>query len=329
MDNTKKKLEVNQPPFGSEQEVDLYTDEQVNGGPREAALGDDGPRSLAWVGPNAALPPSAAKSHSNGVTFMSSLSAALPAKEHMHTSTLNYHITKSSALQSDPARGSASVKLAKHPCEESAFDTADLESHSLQAELTGLPQRVTGTSRFCSCLNTPSGCVQRCVECNVSHNIACASNGHCNKLGHQLEYTNLLSEESELRAGSPARRVGVSQSLSSSAAMSSLALHDDPRAMTQHPRPISYHECCNLAQLNPQVLCDSCRVFHSGSCTEKDRCEAHHDTKPLGVCSCGKKCARDPLVLCRYCGKEFCRGCWYRSPLKCTCGQTLDHSSSV
>lgn len=337
LDNTKKKLEVNQPPFGSEQEVDLYTDEQVNGGPREAALGDDGPRSLAWVGPNAALPPpssstSTAKSHSNGLTFMSSLSAALPAKEPVHTSTLNYHITKSSALQSDPARGSGSVKLAKHPCEESPFDAADPESHSLQAEPTGLLQRATGASRPCSCLDTAGGCVQHCMHCNVSHSITCAFHGRCNRLGHQLEYTNLLGEEPELRAGSPTLRVGASQSLSgssSSAAMSSSVLHDDPRAMTQHPRPISYHECCNLAQLNPQVLCESCRVFHSGSCMEKDRCQAHHDTKPLGVCSCGRKCARGPLVLCRYCGAEFCKDCWYRSPLECTCGQTFDQSSSV
>lgn len=330
MDNTKKKLEVNQPLFGSEQEVDLYTDEQVNGGLREAALGDDGPRSLAWVGPNTAMPPPcAAKSHSNGMTFMSSLSAAMPAKEHVHTSTLNYHINKSSALQSDPARGSASVKLAKHPCEESAFDAADLESHSLQAEPTGPPQRATEASRLCNCLSAASGCAKRCDQCNVLHNVSCALLGRCEKQGHHLEYVDVV-EHAELRAESPTLRVGVSPSLSSSsAAMSSLVLHDDPRAMTQHPRPISYHECCNLAQPNPQVLCDSCRVFHSGSCTEKDRCQAHHDTKPLGVCSCGKKCARSPLVLCRYCGKEFCRDCWYRSPLHCPCGQTFDQSSSV
>lgn len=325
MDNTKKKLEVNQPPFGSEQEVDLYTDEQVNGELREAALGDDGPRSLAWVGPNTPLPPpSAGKSHSNGVTFMSSLSAALPAKEHVHTSTLNYHITKSSALQSDPARGSASMKLAKHPCEES-----DLELHSLQPEPTGPPQRPTEDGRHCSCLQAPNGCVQRCNQCNVLHNVSCSLFGRCKKLGHHLEYID-LGEHAALRAESPTLRLGVSPSLSSSsAAMSSLVLHDDPRAMTPHPHPISYHECCDLAQPNPQVLCDSCRVFHSSLCAEKDRCQVHHDTRPLGVCSCGRKCARGPLVLCRYCGKEFCRDCWYRSPLTCTCGQTFDQSSSV
>lgn len=332
MDNTKEKLEVNQPPFGSEQEVDLYTDEQVNGGLREAALGDDGPRSLAWVGPNTTMlpqPPSTAKSHCNGVTFMSSLSAALPAKEHVHTSTLNYHITKSSAQQADPARLLASMKLAKHPCEESAFDVADSESQGLQAEPIGPPQRATEASRLCSCLQTPSGCVQHCSQCNVMHDISCAFHGRCKKLGHHLEYAD-LGEHEKLRAESPTLRVGLSQSVSSSgAAMSSLVLHDDPRAMTQHPRPISYHECCNLAQPNPQVLCDSCRVFHSSSCPERDRCQAHHDTKPLGVCSCGRKCTRAPLVLCRYCGQEFCRDCWYRSPLTCTCGQTFDQSSSV
>lgn len=322
MDNTKKKLQINQPPFGSEQEVDLYTDEQVNGGLREAALGDDGPRSLAWVGPNAPLqPPSAAKSHSNGVTFMSSLSAALPVKEHVHTSTLNYHITKSSALQSDPARGSASVKLAKHPCEES-----NLESHSLQAEPMGPPQRPAEDRRFCSCLQATGGCVvQSCNQCNVLHDASCSVLGRCEKLGHHLEYAD-LAERAELRAESPTL---PSLSSSGAAAMSSLVLHDDPRTMAQHAPPISYHECCDLAQPNPQVLCDSCRVFHAASCTESDRCQAHHVTKLLGVCSCGRKCARGPLVLCRYCGQEFCRDCWYRSPLTCTCGQTFDQSSSV
>lgn len=323
MDNTKKKLEVHQPAFGSEQEVDLYTDEQVNGGLRQAALCDDGPRSLAWVGPNSALP-SVAKSHSNGVTFMSSLSA-LPAKEHVHTSTLNYHITKSSALQSDPSRGTASVKLAKHPCEESAFDGADLESHSLQGEPTGPPQRGAEANRICTCLPVISGCVKRCNQCNVLHDVSCALLGRCEKLGHNLEYAD-PGELAELRPESPTLRVGVP---GGAAAMSSLVLHDDPRAMAQHPRPISYHECCNLEQPNPQVLCDSCRVFHSGSCAEKERCQAHHDTKPLGVCPCGKKSSRLPLVLCRYCGNEFCRDCWYRSPLACTCGQTFDQSSSV
>lgn len=319
LENTKKKLEVSQPAFGSEHEVDLYTDEQVNGQLREAALGDDGPRSLAWVGPTLApLPPSTAKSHSNGVTFMSSLSAAPPAKEHVHTSTLSYHITKSSPLQVDLARGSASVKLAKHPCEESAFDTADLETRSLQAEPRGLPPRAAGAGRVCSCRGAPGHCVH-CAGCNVLHRASCAILKRCEKLGHRLETTDFLGEEAETRAGSP------SLSCSSSAAMSSLVLHDDPRPVT----PISYHECCNLAQLNPQVLCDTCRVFHSGSCAEKDRCQAHHDTKPLGVCSCGKKCARGPLVLCRYCGREFCKDCWYRSPLECACGQTFDQSSSV
>lgn len=328
MENTKEKLEVNQPPFGSEQEVDLYTDEQVNGGLRGAALSDDGPRSLAWVGPNAApQPPS--KSHSNGMTFMSSLSAALPAKEHVHTSTLSYHITKSSPQQSDPGRGLASVKLAKHPCEESAFDSADFESHGLQAEPMGPPQRATEASHLCSCLQPPNGSVQHCNQCNVLHDSSCAFHGRCKRLGHHLEYVD-LGEHDNSRAESPTLRVNLSPSMSdASATMSSLVLHDDPWSMSQHPRPIIYHECCDLAQPNPQVLCSKCRVFHSSSCAEKDRCQAHHDTMPLGVCSCGRKCTRVPLVLCRYCGQEFCRDCWYRRPLTCTCGQTFDQSSPV
>lgn len=331
LDNTRKKLEVSQPPFDGEQEVDLYTDEQVNGGPREAAVSDDSPRSLTWVAPSSASP-SAVKPLSNGVTSLSSFPTSLPAREDVHISTLNCQISKTSPLQLETARGSANAKQAKHPCEESTFDMGDSQLHSLQAEPVGLSKSVTDTHHYCSCLQSACGCARRCTECDVLHDITCAFLEHCERQGHQIEFDDIPVEEIELRAGPPqggSLRVSTSPGLTSnSAAMSSLVLHD-PRSMIQSLPPMGFHECCNLTRLDPEVLCITCQVFHSGSCREKEHCKTQHMTKQLGVCLCGKKCCRRPLVLCRYCGNEFCSDCWYRSPLVCTCGQTFDQSSSV
>lgn len=108
-----------------------------------------------------------------------------------------------------------------------------------------------------------------------------------------------------------------------STAASPLVICDDS---SQSPKAIPYHHCCDLSQLNPQVLCVTCGVFHSSSCREKDLCQTNHEFKPLGVCSCGSTCTRKPLILCRYCGSEYCQYCWYRNPLVCTCGQTFDQS---
>lgn len=93
--------------------------------------------------------------------------------------------------------------------------------------------------------------------------------------------------------------------------------------------PITFHECCDLSTPDPRVLCRGCRVFHSGSCKEGKLCQTNHDVSSLGECFCGKVCSRSPLVLCRYCGTEYCSNCWYKNPIMCTCGQTFDQSSSV
>lgn len=129
-------------------------------------------------------------------------------------------------------------------------------------------------------------------------------------------------------------RVGVlhesqSSSSSSSAALSSLSLCDKPKSMSRTSHPISFHDCCSLTHPDPRVVCLSCGVFHSGSCRGMEECEARHQVKELGLCSCGRTCSRKPLVLCRYCGNEYCNNCWYRNPVSCVCGQTFDQSSPV
>lgn len=216
--------------------MDLYTDEQLNGGPRARK--------------EESAPSSAVKTLSNGVTPPS---AAAPAREDVHVSTLNCQLTKTAPPEQQDSPTSVCVKEGRLPCEESPFAKDDPQARSQQVGAASAPL---------------AGC--------------------------------------------------------GSAAASPLAVCDDA---SQSPKPMPFHQCCDLAQLDPQVLCLTCGVFHAAACREKDLCQKTHKCKPLGVCcSCGSTCTRKPLVLCRYCGSEYCRNCWYRNPLACTCGQTFDQS---
>lgn len=317
MDNTKKKLEVNQPPFAEEGELDLYTDEQVNGGQRGAVINDH--KSSAST--------PAVKTHSNGGTSLS-----LPTREDVHISALNCQLAQTSALEMDATRSSASIKQGQRPCEGTTFDTVDSQSHNLQVEGS-----LAEANQFCGCLQSRPLHLKLCTQCKALHNFTCASLEHCEMEGHCVVFSRITKEEmKESRAASPqagSLRVGAMSTsptlASSSAAMSSLVLCDDPKSIIPSLLPIGYHDCCDLTQLDPQFLCLTCGVFHSGSCSGIEVCQMDHDIKPLGVCSCGRTCSRNPLVLCRYCGNEYCRDCWYRNPVVCTCGQTFDQSSAV
>lgn len=331
LDNTKKTLMPVMEPFHGEVEVDLYTDEHVNGGQGEPVVTDDeSPRSLTWATQSSASPP-AVKTHSNGVTSPSSLSTR---GDPVCVSTFNCQLPKTSPLDPDPTRSpSASMRQSRRPCEESRFDS---QSHSLQVEAMRF-SKGEAEPDLCSCLQSPHLCLKVCLDCDTSHDIACALLQQCYAENHRTAFPDDTPEEmKELRAVSPqggSLRVSdqsASPTLSgSSAAISSLALRDEPASMIPSLHPIAYHDCCDLAQLDPQVLCLSCSVFHSGSCRGIDFCQSHHSIKPLGVCSCGRACSRKPLVLCRYCGNEYCNHCWYRNPVVCSCGQTFDQSSSV
>ncbi|XP_018559536.1 spermatogenesis associated 2-like [Lates calcarifer] len=336
LDNTRKTLKVNQPlmePFNGEADVDLYTDEHVNGGQREVVVNDnESPCSLTWMTQSNASPP-AVKTHSNGMTPLSSSSTSLPTREHLCISTLNYQLTERSSKESDSSRiSTARRRQGRHPCEESRFDKADLQSQagSLQLEAMGLSKSETEVS--CSCLQSPHHYQSHCIECETWHSNTCALLEHCCSVEHsvvtsfstaeEMKESGAVSTQSEILRVSDLR---TSPSLTtSSAVMSSLSLCDKSII-----HPISYHDCCNLSQLDPEVLCYSCSVFHSLKCRNVDYCKVHHTIKQLRECVCGKPCSRKPLVLCRYCGNEYCTDCWYRNPVICKCGQTFDQSSSV
>eukprot|EP00064_Thunnus_orientalis_P011573 superscaffoldBa00001682_g11604 len=285
LDNTKKTLEVKQPQreqFDGEVDMDLYTDEHINGGQKEVVVNDDeSPRSLTWVS-SASTP--AVKTHSNGVT-----PGSLSTRENVCISTFDCPLPNKSPLESDhTGNSSSSTRQSRGPGEETKLDKADLQSRSLHD---------------------------------------CYMQGHNVLLPEQMQESAGVSPQGgSLRAGALSASPTLS---SSSAAMSSLALCDDPKSMSPAQHPLSYHNCCDLTHLNPRVLCLSCGVFHSDRCREIEFCQTKHIIKELGVCSCGRACSRKPLVLCRYCGNEYCNPCWYRNPVVCTCGQTFDQSSSV
>lgn len=291
MDATRKLLTVEH--AGGEGDVDLYTDVQENGHERKMAVSEaESPPSLSWASQSDAA-------QSNGIT---------PSP--LCVSTLNCQVTNTPGAEPHITRSSSS----------------SVKQRRRQSEACGALQE-----EECACLQGAQVCYQLCRDCHGLHDLGCPALQPCKTQNHRLVFPDtLLTEMKKSRAVPPppnddSFRVSSSPSLSSSAAaMSTLALHD---ALTA---PISYHDCCDLAQLDPQVLCRSCSVLHAASCRGITFCQSEeHDMQPLGVCSCGSKASRDPLVLCRFCGKEYCRDCWYQDPFQCTCGQRFDQSSSV
>lgn len=320
---------ANQPriePFDGD--VDLYTDDQVNGGQTEApATDDEGPRTLTWMAQDSE-PPRAAKTHSNGMSSLPSLSTALSPGQHVCISTLSCQLAKTSPVESAKMAGL---------CKELVFNRSDPSQslhHSLQLEVTDLSSQDAESTPLCSCLQSSTLYPKYCGECRTLHNFSCAFLEDCYLKGHRVSTDGATHESGAVPPQGV--RLGVSDmstsqpfTSSSGAAMTSSSMSDGPKSITPPRRPITYHDCCNLGQPDPQVLCVSCGVFHSHSCAGRDYCNVRHTLKQLGVCICGKPCSRKPLVLCRYCGKEYCNDCWYRRPVECDCGQTFDQSTSV
>ena len=255
---------------------------------------DESPCPLNEAAQSNASPP-AIQTRSNGGTYTS------PPKES--------DTTKSS---------SASKRQDTLLCEEFKSDTRDLQQIQALVLGKGEPE----ASLLCSCLHSSPVFLKRCFECNTLHNITCASLYFCTAKGHNVSSTDSLNEKIMLPLEVSPSSGGVRESTRN-------ALLSSGAEITSDSLQISFHECCNLSKLDPQVLCRSCRVFHSGSCREGKLCKTSHDISVLGTCSCGKVCSRKPLVLCRYCGNEYCNNCWYRNPVTCSCGQTFDQSTPV
>ncbi|XP_029953028.1 spermatogenesis associated 2-like isoform X2 [Salarias fasciatus] len=159
----------------------------------------------------------------------------------------------------------------------------------------------------CSCLLAPQLHLQHCSDCDATHDFHCALLEVCRNDSHYVEGSEPPQSD-----------------------MPSMALHAEPDSMSPIVQPISFHGCCDVKRPDPQLLCFDCRTFHLDSCRDGKLCLTAHDARVLGMCGeCGQACSRAPPVICRYCGKEYCRDCWYRNPITCKCGQTFDQSTSV
>nr|XP_049580520.1 spermatogenesis associated 2-like isoform X3 [Syngnathus scovelli] len=306
------------PLIGSDEEshVDLYTDKQVNGGQRGMLVpNDDSSHSLAW----GTLP---LKMLHNGT--VSSSSQAM--REYVCVSTLGCQVTNKS--KSEPSRCSL-PRVSQHSSTggETTADL-DLQRYGQQVDVEGIGNSEDESNHLCSHLQSSELYLNQCIECTTIHNISCAVLHHCSQEGLKLPLPDEMKESAATSPHSQNIRpqaLNVSPPLRSSpTAMSSLSLCDNPKSLSPIYHPLGYHDCCDLKHLDYQVVCLSCRVFHSATCEGLDFCQSQHTHKTLGKCSCGRTYSRKPLVLCTYCGTEYCNVCWYRNPFLCICGQTLD-----
>ncbi|KAM9808115.1 spermatogenesis associated 2-like [Neosynchiropus ocellatus] len=286
LDSVRSTLAEQRVAYGGESDVDLYTDQAVNGDHRHLAVpAEAGPHSLAW---EALRTPGAQGSL---------------AEPQVCVSTLSYQLTGPPSLN---PRGSVSP-----------------ESGSARASGAAPVGGAPGDAP-CACLQTPVY-VRECAECGRLHDVSCVALGRCGSLGHRLlspgRPADALTRQSVRESGPLSPRC-------SSAALSSLTLSDDGAA-SRASRPISFHACCGAARPDPRHMCVNCHVFHRGPCPQLRVCLAEHEVRSLVACGCGKICLRKPLVLCVYCGAEYCSDCWYKNPLHCACGRPLDPPASV
>uniref|UniRef100_A0A1A8PLN4 Spermatogenesis associated 2-like n=1 Tax=Nothobranchius rachovii TaxID=451742 RepID=A0A1A8PLN4_9TELE len=291
LDNTRKNLEVSQPPLEPVvEEIYIYGEEWVKGEQNKAAVVDEeSPSPLT-----------------NGAGCMSQ------------------------PVDAGISRSPSSRKgKSKHSCEESESAKTD----SKQIDASGRNKAQPDANHSCSCLQSLV-LLKYCLECNAFHDLTCTFISVCKKRGHRVEFADSLPGRMDdgRETGPPSeifKEDATNSPTSSSVALPSSAVCDDAKSPSLSVEPIRYHSCCDLAKPDPRVLCRSCNVFHSRSCAEGKSCQKNHTVSELGMCTCGLFCARNPLVLCRYCGKEYCTQCWFRNPVSCHCGQTFDQSSSV
>ncbi|KAJ3596139.1 hypothetical protein NHX12_002548 [Muraenolepis orangiensis] len=363
LDNSKKLLDTNQAlteevsdecGAGGELELDLYTAGGLKSGRGETAgFQDDhaGPRSLSWVANHGVRSPaSMLLGHSNGFanpTSSSTTAAAATsplAREPRCVSTLNCQLTNASLSRQIPSGATRTAAATptqvaapeEEPQSHRRFDRNEDWPSIAMAQASGLTSSEDSLppspEHLCSCVQSSGASPHlNCLNCNTLHNTTCPSlqkchtNGHSVTNGHKATEVNGKTRPlSSQGLGEPAWSIHPNHTADNVA----MSLSCMPDFNTKPPQPMTYHSCCVQAP-DPLFVCFTCQDFHSGACREVTRCETlGHDTKPLQVCECGMLCSRSPLVLCRYCGREYCSKCWYRTPVICACGETFDHRPS-
>ncbi|CAB1313920.1 unnamed protein product [Coregonus sp. 'balchen'] len=296
-----------------EADLDLYTADEFNGH-KEVGFVRDPLYSKRWV------------YHSNARGLSSQ-------RENICVSSLTYKLTRTPSLA---PTNTATHKQRESPNKELAMSGSDkVDSHSLSAKASGNAVS-PGGSWICSCSNSYSSLciyVHHCKNCNTLHSLNCHIVERCEDEGHEVKHIagdEVLQEQRESSGLSP--RLG-------SPGAGGVPLYEDKRescppldvieARSLTPQPIPFHECCDTANPDPEVTCLTCRVFHTSACKMLETCRRKHEMLMLGVCSSGLSCTRPPFKLCRYCSVEYCKDCWYRTPLECVCGHPFDESSEV
>lgn len=301
LDHTMRTVEVKKPlpEVPEESDLDLYTDEQNNRDIREMSV-DDEPRSLTWMSEKSAP--------NNGIS-----------KQEVYISTHYRQVNNPSA---DPRANGFSPS---HRYRSHLYESID----EIEAQSEEQTERESQIKQDCRCLRSRNLVLMHCTECQTDHNARCAALEQC-QINHKVVLVENVPEQFvQVRAAAPQQRVNTSPTLThSSEVLSSLVLHDKPESISSLRSPIGNHNCCNITYKDTQVLCFKCKVFHGEFCNDAKLCLSHHEAKKLGVCS-GKICREETFVICKYCGNEYCKGCWYKCPIECTCGQTFDMSSTV
>ncbi|XP_072291485.1 spermatogenesis associated 2-like [Eucyclogobius newberryi] len=295
LDSTMRLVDVKQPlqELPEENDMDLYTDELEGERLRETSV-DESPRSLTWMPDKSA----------NGLS-----------REPVYIS--NY-LKKPSADPNANDFLSASRGVSQF---------YNYSGEPMVALPVSFEEKTDHES--CYCLEVKRLILYKCKECQTHHHVSCPKLEPCNK-NHTLELIDEIPEQFiPMRAAASHRRGSISPTLTNCTdTFSSLSLHNDSESTTSFISPLALHSCCEGPNQDPQSLCFRCQVFHSDYCNEAKICLNSHEAKRLGLCSVGK-CSQKTHMLCKYCGDERCKDCWYKSPLNCRCGQSFDFSSSV
>lgn len=313
LDNTKRKFDWPSlrddilESSAIENQLDLYTAEgaELNRGQGEAGLAEEGLHS----------PPLVVCSSSKLTTAVNDSNGVSTSRETVCVSTLNCQLTKSTK-----------------PKESSGKEQARQTSNRMESLPSSLSSQTRSRSSTlpddtCSCTKSKHVFQQHCYTCNGQ-----------DRHDRGPAFEPAVQEYRESR-GAATGRGGGGEGWGSASPPSQL--HDAQGQLSclsadysggspagSFPaQPIPFHECCDTTKPEPQLVCKSCRVFHISSCGNVEFCQVNHVICKLGVCS--KRCKDPPYILCRYCGAEYCKRCWYLRPLECHCGQTFDQSSSV
>lgn len=276
------------------------------------------------------------QAHSSPVLITSG--AASSQTSRLCVSTLNYQVTSPSSpgggARPEPPSG----------LEEQVFPKPGNSSSSVSQK----------SINVCSCVESNNHCYL-CQNCNMFHKVACTILDHCQELRHKVSFRSLadLPEASELNEinhiklmspkdkrsppGFPDRHLclegtGKPHITCHTCRRAHDCLCEEGQQCAEANHKVEYqlepsqsmpfHKCCTPS--HPQFACLSCRIFHSASCFDGDHCKQTHTVHMLRDKCDFEECFLPSEVLCRHCCAQFCRPCWYKSPLQCLCGKPFD-----